>query len=657
MKKLLFLILSIIAYTTSMELKSAEQSDKNKQKICTAKQKEPSTKNKRLTFEFLDTIKRYNPQVELSSMFHILAKYNLHTHLLRADTQFLEAKINGKTALFTVVEEACKAASYDNNIKGKVSIIRNLLHIGADVNTCDDNTRQTPLHVAVEHQNEKIIRLLCMHGANKKLEDIDSKTPIDLAKENKIIYDLLLANFKKAKKIKFNSCDLYARIAHEILMTLPYGKEIDTYKQAPKSAPIFIAIECGMLHHLIAFLGNKNNRSLINTQLKNQPYNKKLMGMSPLYLAIELACKHAKKGNQKKYTTYTEIIKLLLAYDADIHAQTYLGYTPLHIAAENNNPELVKLLLSYGANTLTENHKQKTAYNLSRSPAVKTILLTHKTTKQKSLYDMQFKKRKLAQEFLQNIPKKYELKKYQGQNNAEVHIAAIAGIKEHLKRAMHEGNISDIEREILGETPLIACANAYIMAKKRQLNNIVRRRLRMIGFLLAKGANIHATDKNKNGNTILHIALQNNDIQLARILYPYKPDVLQKNKKGLSPLKLSEQLEDDRIYRDLKALLVKKEKSKKTIPTTKTISKDIQASSNNVKEYTAVSKQNMYPEIIPLDAAQHFKTQESNPFYEQPTMNNLLPDIHELDTLPSAPLLGKNKNKKIRTQKLIALED
>ena len=79
------------------------------------KTKEPSRKkDKRLTFEFLDTLKRYNPQVQFTSMFHLLAKYKLRTHLLRADTQLLENKVNGKTALFIAVEEACKAASKGN---------------------------------------------------------------------------------------------------------------------------------------------------------------------------------------------------------------------------------------------------------------------------------------------------------------------------------------------------------------------------------------------------------------------------------------------------------------------------------------------------------------------------------------------------------------
>ena len=59
-------------------------------------------------------------------------------------------------------------------------------------------------------------------------------------------------------------------------MTLPYGKEIEIYKQDIISAPVFIAIERGMLHHLIAFLGNENNRPVINTQIQNKPYNKKL---------------------------------------------------------------------------------------------------------------------------------------------------------------------------------------------------------------------------------------------------------------------------------------------------------------------------------------------------------------------------------------------
>ena len=94
------------------------------------------------------------------------------------------------------------------------------------------------------------------------------------------------------------------------------------------------------------------------------------------------------------------------------------------------------------------------------------------------------------------------------------------------------------------------------------------------------------------------------------------------------------------------------------VNTNKTKAKNNQASSNKMKKHTASpSKQNRYPELIPLDAAYESKFQDNNPFYEQPTMSNLLPDIHELQTLPSAPLLSDYEDKQICKQILIPLED
>jgi uncharacterized protein len=73
------------------------------------------------------------------------------------------------------------------------------------------------------------------------------------------------------------------------------------------------------------------------------------------------------------------IVKLLLSYDADINQRGVNDYTPLHYAANNDDPEAIELLLSHGANPNARTNIDdfatplEEAENLGRTNAAKVL--------------------------------------------------------------------------------------------------------------------------------------------------------------------------------------------------------------------------------------------------------------------------------------------
>lgn len=72
-------------------------------------------------------------------------------------------------------------------------------------------------------------------------------------------------------------------------------------------------------------------------------------------LIRDRSCKDAKDEDgytplhRACYNNNVEIAKLLIQYGADVNARTEFGWTPLHSAAKWSNAECVALLLQYGA--------------------------------------------------------------------------------------------------------------------------------------------------------------------------------------------------------------------------------------------------------------------------------------------------------------------
>lgn len=69
---------------------------------------------------------------------------------------------------------------------GNLEILKFLLEKGADPNKAGSVNKETPLHIAASNGHKEIVQLLLEKGANKKLTDIEDKTPFDKASTEEI---------------------------------------------------------------------------------------------------------------------------------------------------------------------------------------------------------------------------------------------------------------------------------------------------------------------------------------------------------------------------------------------------------------------------------------------------------------------------------------
>jgi ankyrin repeat protein len=78
--------------------------------------------------------------------------------------------------------------------------------------------------------------------------------------------------------------------------------------------------------------------------------------------------------------TDTEIIRLLIDYGANVNARNWLGETPLYLAARHRRIDLVRLLLSAGADPHVASREGFTAWSWSygfRRRNIRAELLKH----------------------------------------------------------------------------------------------------------------------------------------------------------------------------------------------------------------------------------------------------------------------------------------
>lgn len=66
-------------------------------------------------------------------------------------------------------------------IKGDFEIARTLLDNGAKIDSCEDDEKMTPLHIAAQHDSSSVVRVLCEHGANIEKRDSLRRTPLHIA--------------------------------------------------------------------------------------------------------------------------------------------------------------------------------------------------------------------------------------------------------------------------------------------------------------------------------------------------------------------------------------------------------------------------------------------------------------------------------------------
>ncbi|CAL1689721.1 unnamed protein product [Lasius platythorax] len=319
-----------------------------------------------------------------------------------------------------------------------------LLTNGSRVNSKKEKPFNTPLHFAVINGDIEIVNMLLCRGANIDAKNQYDRTPFHNAVESKNI---------------------------EIIELLLNRGAYVNARDSNSITPLHLAVEKGSDEEIIKLLLSRGANVDANGYLKivenllkhgahvNSAYTYTCWkGYTPLHLAVE-------NGSE-------EIIKLLLSKGANVDAKGENGITSLHIAAERGCLQIVEHLLKHGA------HVNSTYTSTSREGYTPLHLAVEKG----------------SEEIIKLVLNRGANVDAKGENDiTSLHIAAERGyleIVEHLLKHGAHVNSAYTSTCREGYTPLH-------LAVKESSEEIIK-------LLLSRSANVDA--KGENGITALHIA-------------------------------------------------------------------------------------------------------------------------------------------------------
>jgi ankyrin repeat protein len=208
---------------------------------------------------------------------------------------------------------------------------------------------------------------------------------------------------------------------------------------------------------------------------------------------------------------YLEIVELLLNNDARVNAKNIEINSPLHLAAKNGRLNIVKLLVSRGSTIDAANSNEITPIHIAAQHGYSEIV-----------------------HFL--LEKKANHRAVDKKENTLLHYAVEAGLldivdlllERNFKRDVKNMGITTTDGIPGGNTPLqLAVKKGYLEITKKLIEN---------------GANLKVlVDDSPNsinqGNTLLHIATQNKDIEMVKFLISDKRvNINSKNHWDFTPL-------------------------------------------------------------------------------------------------------------------------
>lgn len=238
-----------------------------------------------------------------------------------------------------------------------------------------------------------------------------------------------------------------------------------------------------------------------------------------------------------------EIVKLLLAANADPNVVDGIGHTPLLRAVDTGQIETVEVLLNAKADPNVRDHNGKTALMKaveSQKPAIVALLLSHGVDVKAVTPDGDSPALTAAQD---GLPESFEIIKMLGKAKANMDASnaaytplfyAVNQSNKELVRVLLEAGASPDAKTQFGKTPL-----------HEAIGN-----LEILQMLLAAKGNPNVT--NDRGETPLHEAIANGSLETVDALLKAGADVNKKSDSQLSPLMLASNLFKNDIIELLK---------------------------------------------------------------------------------------------------------
>ncbi len=375
-----------------------------------------------------------------------------------------------------------------------VENIEELVLRSADINaqTQDGNT---PLHLAIAKGYTKNIQILLQKGADINILNNDNKSPVDFAKARKYksLFDILVGADKNLDAARDDSGN---RLAHDMSFAgneeflqklIAMGANINIPNKYDNT-PLHFAIITGH-EHIIKILLDAG----ADIEAKNYngitPLTWSLRGGGPLSVTKQLLQAGANIEARDKddetalhwasFFAKPHFIQLLLEMGADIEARNNKGNTPLHIASMDEEAVMaVKVLLAAGANIEAKNNNDKTPLYLATTAGLGDIV------------DVLIAAN--AERIDANVADEY--------GNTPLYNAVRDGdyarVAELIK-AGAEVNIN-ISNDETTATPLNWA--------------LTRQHDALVDAMIDAGAYINGAIKGYNGATLLHLAIENDDV-------------------------------------------------------------------------------------------------------------------------------------------------
>ncbi|MBQ7908966.1 MAG: ankyrin repeat domain-containing protein [Elusimicrobiaceae bacterium] len=256
---------------------------------------------------------------------------------------------------------------------GNLEAVQRLLSMGADVNKQNAFSRDTAVLRSVYGDHDAITQILVYENADLNLPNNYRQTPMGLAveKQKGQLVDLFLT---KGVKAGLNSETLFRAVAQKNyvgVMAMLKGNVEPNVKNSAGNTPLIISASLGDTMSVQALLAyradvnasnNDGNTALIYAARYNHP-NTIMALTAPLTLQYKADLNmQNKRGETALYWAamkgYAQVVKILLAYDADPSLKTNTDQTPLD-AAKKYKREDVIALLQMPINELKEQFNQE----------------------------------------------------------------------------------------------------------------------------------------------------------------------------------------------------------------------------------------------------------------------------------------------------------
>ncbi|CAI9725800.1 serine/threonine-protein phosphatase 6 regulatory ankyrin repeat subunit A-like [Octopus vulgaris] len=386
----------------------------------------------------------------------------------------------------------------------------------------------TALHIACRKKNIEILRLLVESGTPVNIQNSNLQTVLHLGAHDG---DEVVLKCLQQLRADPNLGDKLDKTPLHIAAERDNTEAMDILIEKFKASIVLRAKNGNTLMHFAANAGHQN--TVLFFLKKGVPLNMpNKSGAVALhvaamnghvsvdgYTALHLAVKHS----------HPEVVQVLLGFGARVDGKAGKnGETVFHLAARSGHLELVKTLLEEDCSPTQQSKTGDTPLHLA-------VRYCHPTLVSEILTNVSNKKSRSEAVFLVNLPQKTR--------ETPFHYAARSGNSNVLLEITKSKSPSDI-RAIVNKQSINGWSPLLVASEKGQLE--------IVKILLQNNARIDVFDE--HGKAALHLAAENGHEEVADLLLEYKAFVNAKSKIGVTPLHLAAQ----NGYCNLVKLLIEK---------------------------------------------------------------------------------------------------